>query len=43
MDKYVNLTSLTFEGDYAELDKTIDDVQTALDQYSQSVGYFVNK
>ena len=37
MNKFLNLTSLTFEGDDAELDKTIDDVQTAVEQYSQSV------
>ena len=27
MDKFLNLTSLTFEGADAELDKTIEDVQ----------------
>ena len=37
MNKFLNLTSMTFEGDDAELDKTIDDIQTAVEQYSQSV------
>ena len=37
MNKFLNLTSLTFEGDDAELDKTIDDVQTQIEKYSQSV------
>ena len=37
MNKYLNLTSLTFKGDDAELDKKIDDVQTQIEKYSQSV------
>ena len=37
MDKYLSLTSLTHEGTDAELDKIIEDLQTAIEVYSQSV------
>ena len=37
MNKFLNLTSQTFEGDDAELDENIDEVQTQIEKYSQSV------